>query len=419
MALHMKKNSMDCLCSQHGELPLPSPSRHCSVGQDANSPTGHLESKIEGKAEVASNAEAEGNPGDKAGTHESPERERIQEPQSILIAVPDSMPVPLRMPRPVSRGRTFASALINRSSHPATGIQRKQELPPKAKPLSDLNVSLSAGLNPSGNAYANANANRRYPVSYALEAEKRPSEDPSSEWSWETQHGEDWVSGDAGYLTVDVIDTGVGITPEEKQRLFLPFHQANNTIRSRFGGTGLGLWISKQIVTSMGGVLDLQSIVQRGTRFRVTIPLTVCSSEGLPDPALHQKSARSRNRPPQAKPSAFLAEQLRDKREYRFSVAKAVSPGLRLLIVEDAVSANDHQLNRLCHLLKGSTCYLRYATLQTALKDLEQQLIFDGVFLLLGPSLQSAEDTAAPFLHSLKRLAGPQVPVAVVAGRPG
>lgn len=69
-----------------------------------------------------------------------------------------------------------------------------------------------------------------------------------------------------------VIDTGVGIPAEAMQRIFAPFSQADNSTTRRFGGTGLGLTISRRFIDAFDGSLDVQSEVGRGTEFTIRIP---------------------------------------------------------------------------------------------------------------------------------------------------
>lgn len=68
-------------------------------------------------------------------------------------------------------------------------------------------------------------------------------------------------------------DTGIGITEEQQARLFTAFTQADSSTSRKFGGTGLGLTISKSLVDLMGGSIRLESEWGRGTEFIVTLPL--------------------------------------------------------------------------------------------------------------------------------------------------
>ncbi|WP_165492847.1 response regulator [Lichenihabitans psoromatis] len=83
--------------------------------------------------------------------------------------------------------------------------------------------------------------------------------------SREQQGGADWV-------TFRVIDTGIGMTPEQLQRLFARFSQADETTTRRFGGTGLGLAISRAFSRLMGGDISVDSIAGEGTTFSLRIP---------------------------------------------------------------------------------------------------------------------------------------------------
>jgi signal transduction histidine kinase/CheY-like chemotaxis protein len=72
-------------------------------------------------------------------------------------------------------------------------------------------------------------------------------------------------------LQIDVIDTGIGLSDEAKQRIFDPFSQANTSITRRFGGTGLGLTISKSFAESLGGDLSVTSAPGEGSTFTISI----------------------------------------------------------------------------------------------------------------------------------------------------
>jgi PAS domain S-box-containing protein len=83
-----------------------------------------------------------------------------------------------------------------------------------------------------------------------------------------------------------VSDTGIGIAPEGLARLFHRFTQAESTTSRRFGGTGLGLAICRRLASLMGGRLDVDSVVDRGSTFRLVVPMirTDAVAEGHRDP---------------------------------------------------------------------------------------------------------------------------------------
>lgn len=75
-----------------------------------------------------------------------------------------------------------------------------------------------------------------------------------------------------GFLEFAVRDTGIGIEKDVQKSLFNPFVQANADIARQYGGSGLGLTISKQLVELMGGELSLESAPGEGTTFTFTVP---------------------------------------------------------------------------------------------------------------------------------------------------
>ena len=78
------------------------------------------------------------------------------------------------------------------------------------------------------------------------------------------------ISYFAQTIRVDVTDTGIGMTPSQLDRLFQPFMQADNSTTRRFGGTGLGLTISRRLATLLGGDIKVTSEYGAGSTFSFT-----------------------------------------------------------------------------------------------------------------------------------------------------
>jgi two-component system, sensor histidine kinase and response regulator len=80
-------------------------------------------------------------------------------------------------------------------------------------------------------------------------------------------------TGEAFTLQLTVKDTGIGMTPETMQGLFEPFVQADSSNTRKYGGSGLGLSITRDLATLMGGAIQVESVPGEGSRFIVTLPL--------------------------------------------------------------------------------------------------------------------------------------------------
>jgi signal transduction histidine kinase/CheY-like chemotaxis protein len=87
---------------------------------------------------------------------------------------------------------------------------------------------------------------------------------------------------DVSRIQLSIVDTGIGISPEQLPRLFKRFTQADSSTTRRYGGTGLGLAISKQLAELMGGTLEASSVVGTGSTFSVVLPLLAASQPAMP-----------------------------------------------------------------------------------------------------------------------------------------
>ena len=126
--------------------------------------------------------------------------------------------------------------------------------------------------------------------------------------------------GQPSILCFEVTDTGVGFDKEAAEHLFQRFSQADTTITRRFGGSGLGLSITRALIEIMGGSIETESAPGEGSRFRVSLPLVRACSLQEYDARQAEQSAGG----PGAEDEPLLA----------------VLKGLRVLL------ADDHPINQ-------------------------------------------------------------------------
>ncbi len=143
---------------------------------------------------------------------------------------------------------------------------------------------------------------------------------------------------DGSQLVLEVIDSGIGMSPEQVARLFQPFMQAHQSTTRKFGGTGLGLSISKRLADLLGATIEVWSRAGAGTTFRLSLPV------GRVDPAECIEGASRETRPvaqqlrlPRFQGRVLLAEDGPDNQRLLRSILLRM--GVTLVIVDDGAKA--------------------------------------------------------------------------------
>ncbi len=154
-------------------------------------------------------------------------------------------------------------------------------------------------------------------------------------------------------IRIEVVDTGIGMSAEQQERIFEDFVQADGTVTRRFGGSGLGMAIVRRLVQMMNGQITVDSAPGKGSTFRVTVPLPEAQH-------IAQKTASQTAAQPEA-PRKFAGPDL---------------TGRRILIADD----NEVNLAVLTAMLEETGCTL--VTARNGQQALEA-FIADSMDLLL------------------------------------
>ncbi|HTN75823.1 MAG TPA: ATP-binding protein [Pirellulaceae bacterium] len=153
------------------------------------------------------------------------------------------------------------------------------------------------------------------------------------------------VTQDQSRLRFDIIDSGIGMTPEVIACLFRPFSQADTSTARRFGGTGLGLTITKRLAEMLGGAIEVHSTPEVGSRFTLTVE---AGRANIAETNAAPATSRTPDEPASAAGSlsggrrVLLAEDGPDNRRLLASMLRLA--GLDVKVVENGALAVRHAL---------------------------------------------------------------------------
>jgi len=221
---------------------------------------------------------------------------------------------------------------------------------------------------------------------------------------------------DSGLLIIDVIDTGIGVTEEEQKTLFEPFKQANSSVKAKYGGTGLGLWITKQLVYLMSGFIESKSIPNKGSRFTITLPFKVVRGKQA-----NSFSETNVKKDSNIELSLFKQENtlrnLRNDKILAMIGKNKILDQMKILIIENENHINDSILKQILNQLKDTDCCLTHCFHSNALEMLKgNDYEFEAVIIIapkkLKTFIQLANDLKKKISENCSRL----IPLCIAAG---
>ncbi|UFH35665.1 response regulator [Flavobacterium acetivorans] len=137
-------------------------------------------------------------------------------------------------------------------------------------------------------------------------------------------------------LSIHIKDNGIGISEENKKKLFQTFQQADSSTSRKYGGTGLGLFISKELAILLGGEVSFTSAINNGSTFSIFVPITYKNTTSIPveakENSVQEEVTIETEYPNPDKEFVDLAANIKDDRN------KADIDDKTILIIEDDAS---------------------------------------------------------------------------------
>lgn len=149
----------------------------------------------------------------------------------------------------------------------------------------------------------------------------------------------------SGEIEIAVVDTGIGLAKSKLDTIFQPFTQADSSTTRKFGGTGLGLTISKNIMKLLGGEVDVESVEGTGSTFFIRVPVATTGGPEELIAAVDHDPVEA-----QTKPETIESEILEEKDEEKqthasrlkpVNISSVISSKQRAMVVDDDQDTRD------------------------------------------------------------------------------
>ena len=176
-------------------------------------------------------------------------------------------------------------------------------------------------------------------------------------------------------LSISISDTGIGIPEEKFESIFKSFEQAEGSTAREYGGTGLGLSVTKQLVELHGGTITVNSEINKGSTFTFTLPIS-------------KESRKEFNKPITREPSQSIQKINMTSDDIQETILKVNNANIRILIVDDMV-VNRRVLEN--HLTLSGYHVIEASSGKEALKFIDESS-FDLVLLdIMMPNMSGYE----------------------------
>ena len=144
-----------------------------------------------------------------------------------------------------------------------------------------------------------------------------------------------------GQVRIDIIDTGIGMSNDELDKIFLPFRQADSSTTRKFGGTGLGLTISKNIMELLEGSIEVDSEEGKGSTFSLFVPVARADSHKQPEQPVEDQGRKPIFEEEQPVEIKMDEEVRRIDQPAGMDMESVISSRQKVMVVDDDQDARD------------------------------------------------------------------------------